>query len=98
VGSTVKDHVWKKFFLVNLTSRGTWNSNADGDMIFNQVWQIIIWTITGGGLDGQVPMLVGPGNAAVDKEEIDRMSFAVAASLSSLLNTNRNGAMDSSML
>jgi hypothetical protein len=78
VGSAIEGHVCKKVLLVNLTSRGAWNSNADGDMIFYQVRQIIIGAITGGGLDVQGPFGIGPVNAVVDKKHIRLVPFGMS--------------------
>ena len=47
MGCTIEDHVRKEIFLVNLTSLGTRNSNANWNLVLDQVGQIIIWAITG---------------------------------------------------
>ena len=47
VPASVKNHVRKKMSLVNLTSIGTGDSDTDGHFVFHQIWQVVIWTITG---------------------------------------------------
>jgi len=53
-------HVGVKFCLVNLTSLGAGNSDANGDFVFNQIGQKIIRAIAGSCLCGQIPRRIRP--------------------------------------
>jgi hypothetical protein len=48
MGSAIQDHVGQEFFLVDLTSIGTRNSDANRHLVFDQVGQVVIRAITGG--------------------------------------------------
>jgi hypothetical protein len=50
--SAVQDHIGKEFGLVQLTGLGTGDSDPDGDLVFNQIRQIIIGTISGSSFFG----------------------------------------------
>jgi hypothetical protein len=58
------------FFLVNLTSFGTRDSNSNRDFVFNQIGKIIIRAITRRCFYIQIPLGIRPANPAVDKKEI----------------------------
>ena len=75
MGSTIKDHVRKEFILVDLTSLRTRNSDANWNLVFNQVWQIIIWAITGWCFNIQISSVIRPTNAIVNKKDICLVSF-----------------------
>jgi hypothetical protein len=70
VGAAVEDHVAEEIVLVNLTSLGAGNSDPDGDLVFHQIVQVVVWAVSGGSFDREVPCLVGPQHAAVDKENV----------------------------
>lgn len=75
MGSTVKNHVRIEVFLVNLTSLGTRNSNADWNLVLDQVWQIIIRAISGRRVDIQISSGISPIHTIVDKKHIRLVSF-----------------------
>jgi hypothetical protein len=56
----IHGHVRVKFGLVNLTSVGAGNSDANGDFVFNQIRQKIIRAIAGSCLFGQIPRRIRP--------------------------------------
>ncbi len=75
MGCTIKKHVRKEFFLVNLTSLGTRNSNANWNLVLDQVWQIIIRAISGWSVDIQISPGISPIHTIVDKKQIRLVSF-----------------------
>jgi hypothetical protein len=77
MGTAIKDHVREKFRLVNLTSLGTGDSDANRDFVFHKIGQVIIGAIAGGGFLGNVPFVVGPKNAIIYQKKVDRMTLGV---------------------
>lgn len=75
MGCTIEEHVRKEFFLVNLTILGTRNSNANGDLVLDQVRQIIIRAISGCRVDIQISCGISPIHTIVDKKQIRLVSF-----------------------
>lgn len=55
MGATVKNHVGEKRCLVNLTGSGTGRSDPDGDLVFDQVGQIVIGTVACRSQSSQIP-------------------------------------------
>jgi hypothetical protein len=75
MGAPIEQHVREKFRLVDLTSFGAWDSNPDGHLVFNQVWQVIIRTVSGWGFHPQVPLGIGPVDAIVNEKNIRWVPF-----------------------
>jgi len=75
MGSSIQNHIGEKLCLVNLTGIGTGDSNSDWNLVFNQVGQIIIRTITGFCFDFKIPLGIRPINAIVNKKQIRLMTF-----------------------
>ena len=75
MGGTIKKHVRKEAFLVNLTRLGARNSNANGDLVLDQVGQIIIRAISGGRVNIQISSGISPIHAIVDEKQIRLVSF-----------------------
>ena len=75
--SSIQDHIVEKFRLVNLTSVRAWNSDPYGDLLFDQIWQVIVRAITCDGLHGKITCFVRPGDATVNEEKIAIMSLCV---------------------
>jgi hypothetical protein len=74
---TVQLHIGKKIGLIELAVFGAWRADASFDFIVDQVRQIVLRAVTRGGFDGQVACFVGPGDPAIDKEQIDLMPFTM---------------------
>ena len=55
MGAAVQHHVREKVGVVNLTSLGAGNSNANWNLIFHQVGEIIIGAVPGFCFNGHIP-------------------------------------------
>jgi hypothetical protein len=73
----VQQHVGKKFGLVNLTGIGARRSDPNGNVVFQEVREIVIRTIPGNGLFLEIPCFVGPQCTILDKENIDPVPLFV---------------------
>jgi hypothetical protein len=77
VRRSVKQHIGKEFGLVDLTSLGARNSDSDGDLLFDQIRQIVVGTVPGSRLDAEIAGFVCPGHAVVNEENVDLMFLGV---------------------
>jgi hypothetical protein len=75
VGSTVEQHIGEKIGLVNLTGICTRRSDPDGDLVFHQVWKIIVRTIPGDGLFFEIPRVVCPQSTIFNEKNINIVPF-----------------------
>jgi hypothetical protein len=75
--SSIQSHIGEEFGLVNLTSLRTGDSNADGNLVFNQIRQIVAGTVTGGGLTVQISFRVYPFDAVIDEKYIRFVPFGM---------------------
>ena len=75
--SAVEQHIGKELGLVNLTGICAWRSNSYRDLVFHQIGEIIIRTISGYGLFFEVPRVVGPQRAILNEKYVNVMSFLV---------------------
>lgn len=103
MGATVQSHVAEKIGFVHVPVFRTERANSDVDLIFHPVGQVVVGAVAGGGLGPYIPVLVCPGDPAVDEAhvhvmalgvgDLDKLEAAGGASLSFLLSTNRNLAI-----
>jgi hypothetical protein len=77
VGAAIQDHVGGKICLVNLTGIGAWNSDSNGNLLFNEIGEVIVWTVPGCRFDTQISFLVRPQYAVIYKKQVHRMLFTV---------------------
>jgi hypothetical protein len=73
--TAVKNHIGKKFGLVNLTIFRAGDSDTRRDFIFYKIRQIVIRAVSGSGFLGEISLLVRPQDAPVYQKEVDKMSF-----------------------
>jgi hypothetical protein len=77
MGTAIQSHVGEKFGLVNLTGVCAGNSDPDGDLVFNQIGQILVRAVTGGRLFIQISVFIGPGDTPIDKKHIRIVPFGM---------------------
>jgi hypothetical protein len=78
MGSAIQDHIGKKFGLVHLTGLGTGDSDPYGNLVFDQMRQIIIRAIPGGGFHGHVPAGIGPLDPVINEKDIHLVSLRMS--------------------
>jgi hypothetical protein len=75
MGCTIQHHIGKKPCLVNLTGICARRSDPNGDFIFLQIRKIVAGTVSGYGLFGKIPSVVGPQGAIVQKKYMYTVPF-----------------------
>jgi len=75
--TAVQDHIGKEFGLVHLTGLGAGDSDPDGDLLFHQIGQVVVGTVSGRCLYGHISRGIGPLDAVIDKEEMDLVPFGM---------------------
>jgi hypothetical protein len=73
MGASIQDHVWKKLWLVHLTSVGTGDSDPYWDFIVHKVGKIVLRTVAGLGLGSEIPGWICPKNPIVNEKEVHLM-------------------------
>ena len=81
MGGTIQQHVGKKVGLVNLTGIGTWRSDPDGNLIFQNIWKIVIRAIVGNRFFREITRLISPQGTIFNKEDVYLMSLLSSISL-----------------
>lgn len=73
----IQRHVGEKLGLIEPPVFGARRTDSDLHLMLHQIRDMVVGTVSGGGLYGQIPCLVRPHDAAIYKEEIYRMALGM---------------------
>jgi hypothetical protein len=77
VRSAVHCHVGIKVGLVYLTGIGTGRSDADGNLVFYQIRQVVSGAVTRAGAGFKIPCFIRPQHTVIVEKQVDLVSFVL---------------------
>jgi len=78
MGAAVKRHVGVKHCLIEIAIFRARCANANLDLVFDKIGQVVIDAIAGDGFLAAVTVSYSPVNSTVDEKKVDSVSFGVS--------------------